>query len=128
MSVGYLPHGFDLFNVEHLGLVAAASGLCDRLVVGVYDDDEVLARTGRPPVVPLAERLDIVGCVRGVDEVVVHSSGADLSGLSVLVSEADLADWSGPGSGPVTVLPVTRTSTSPVLLRALRVVTGEAVA
>lgn len=124
MSVGYLQHGFDLFNVEHLDLVAAASARCERLVVGVYDDEQVLARTGRPPVVPLAERLDIVASVRGVDEAVVHTSGTDLSGMVVLVSEEDADGW----SVPVTALPVRRASTSDVLRHALRSVSREAVA
>ena len=72
MIAGYLPHGFDLFSVADLSLVDQARSHCDHLVVGVLTDEDIEARTGRRPVVPLSERLDIVSHVRGVDRVVVH--------------------------------------------------------
>ncbi len=123
MSVGYLPHSFDLFNVAHIDLVAAARERCDRLVVGVLDDDEVRTRTGRPAVVPLAERLEIASSVRGVDEVVVHAPADVPAAAVVLVAEDDVEAW--PGS---VALPAPRRSASPVLSHALRAVQSEAVA
>ncbi|SDV04337.1 Cytidylyltransferase-like [Microlunatus sagamiharensis] len=123
MSVGYLPHSFDLFNVAHLHLVASARERCERLVLGVLDDDEVRARTGRPAVVPLAERLEIASAVRGVDEVVVHAAGQVPDGAVVLVAEDEAEGW--PGS---TALPAPRRSASAVLGHALRSVQSEAVA
>jgi hypothetical protein len=124
VSTGYLPHSFDLFNVAHLDLIAAANARCDRLVLGVLDDAEVLLRTGRPPVVPLAERLEIVANVRGVDSVVVHDVTRDPGEDVLMVAEDELSTW------PVDAvpLPAGRTSRSPALRHALRTITAEAVA
>jgi Cytidylyltransferase-like len=124
VSVGYLPHSFDLFNVAHLDLIAVARTRCDRLVLAVLDDDAVQERTGRPPVVPLVERLEIVANVRGVDSVVVHDETADRGGSSLLVAEDELAAWPADAVG----LPAGRTSSSPVLRHALRPLNTEAVA
>lgn len=114
MTVGYLPHDFDLFNVEHLDLIASAAARCEKLVVGVLDDEAVLLRTGRLPVVPLDERVEILSNVRQVDEVVVHAPGSDLSGVTVFVSLGEVDEW--PGS--VHVLPAVRTSSSQLLRQA----------
>ena len=72
MTVGYLAHGFDLLNVGDLDVIAQVRAQCSRLVVGVLSDQTVERATGRPPVVPLVERLALVGYLRGVDEVTVH--------------------------------------------------------
>lgn len=127
MSVGYLPHSFDLFNVAHLDLIAAARARVERLVVGVLSDEDVLARTGRAPVVPLVERVEILRHVRGVEEVVVHGDAAVPADALLLVptDEAGHEDATAPGAQE---LPATRTSASPVLRHALRAVSAEAVA
>jgi cytidyltransferase-like protein len=124
VSVGYLPHSFDLFNVAHLDLIASARERCDRLVVAVLADDEVLRRSGRPPVVPLAERLEIVSQVRGVDSVVVHVEVPGRDEATLLVPQDELASW----PAEAVALPAGRTSSSPVLRRALRPLDTEAVA
>jgi len=72
MSVGYLPHSFDLLNVRDLDFIAQAKHLCSHLVVGVFSDDFVERLLGRRPVVPMNERMTLVSHVRGVDQVVVH--------------------------------------------------------
>jgi cytidyltransferase-like protein len=71
-----LAHAFDLINVGDLDLIAQARRHCSRLVVGVHSDELVTALTGRPPVVPLAERLALVSHVRGVAEALVHEAGS----------------------------------------------------
>ncbi|HRW18420.1 MAG TPA: adenylyltransferase/cytidyltransferase family protein [Dermatophilaceae bacterium] len=72
MSIrGYVPGVFDMFHVGHLNIVRAARKECDYLIVGVVADEVVAAVKGRPPVVPLAERMEIVAALRDVDEVVV---------------------------------------------------------
>lgn len=73
---GYLARSFDLINVSDLDLIAQARRLCSRLIVGVHSDELVIQLTGRPPVVPLPERLALVAHVRGVDEVLVHEAGS----------------------------------------------------
>jgi glycerol-3-phosphate cytidylyltransferase len=72
--VGYVPGAYDMFHIGHLNILRRARRECDRLIAGVVTD-EVLERVkGRPPIVPLAERLAIVGSMACVDEVVTDVS------------------------------------------------------
>jgi len=67
---------FDLFHFGHVRLLAACRGLVGsgEVVVGVNPDDFVAAYKGRPPVVPLAGRMEVVRACRYVDRV-LESSG-----------------------------------------------------
>jgi glycerol-3-phosphate cytidylyltransferase len=67
--VGYAPGAFDLFHVGHLNLLRHAADHCDVLIAGVVSDEMLVASKGRAPVVPLAERLEIVRNIRFVDRV-----------------------------------------------------------
>jgi glycerol-3-phosphate cytidylyltransferase len=67
--VGYTSGVFDLFHVGHLRILHNAAGLCDRLIVGV-SSDELVAYKGKAPIVPFAERMEIVREVKGVSAVV----------------------------------------------------------
>jgi glycerol-3-phosphate cytidylyltransferase len=67
--VGYAPGAYDLFHVGHLNLLRRAAEQCDHLIAGVVSDEVLLQTKGRAPVVPLAERLEIVRNLRIVDEV-----------------------------------------------------------
>ena len=62
---------FDLLHVGHVRYLQAAAQQADRLVVAVNDDRAVavLKGPGRP-VVPGAERAEIVAALHGVDYVV----------------------------------------------------------
>ena len=68
--VGYVPGGFDMLHVGHLNILRAARERCDRLVVGVAVDESLIAMKGRPPVIPHAERMELVASLRFVDQVV----------------------------------------------------------
>jgi glycerol-3-phosphate cytidylyltransferase len=68
--VGYLPGVFDLYHVGHLDALRRARAVCGRLVVGVLTDEAAAKVWGAPPVVPLVERLEIVGAVREVHRAV----------------------------------------------------------
>lgn len=74
MTVGYLLGTFDLLNVGDLDLVEQVSASSSQVVLAVYSDEHVASRLGRPPVVPLHERLALLNHLRGVDEVVVFGS------------------------------------------------------
>jgi D-glycero-beta-D-manno-heptose 1-phosphate adenylyltransferase len=65
---------FDLLHVGHLRYLQAARGEADRLVVAVNDDRSVatLKGAGRP-ILPAADRAELVAALRGVDYVVVFS-------------------------------------------------------
>ncbi|MGY1708526.1 adenylyltransferase/cytidyltransferase family protein [Geodermatophilus sp. SYSU D00758] len=67
--IGYAPGAYDLFHIGHLNLLRHAAEHCDRLVAGVVSDEVLLATKGRLPVIPLAERLEIVRNLRFVDAV-----------------------------------------------------------
>lgn len=63
---------FDLVHVGHLRYLAAAKAEGDRLVVAINDDDSVarLKGAGRP-IVPAAERAELLAALAPVDFVVV---------------------------------------------------------
>jgi glycerol-3-phosphate cytidylyltransferase len=67
--IGYAPGAYDLFHIGHLNLLTHAAGQCDHLIAGVVSDEMLVFTKGRAPVVPLAERLEIVRGLRVVDDV-----------------------------------------------------------
>ncbi len=74
MTVGYVPGVFDMFHIGHLNILRESRERCDLLIAGVVTDEVVEAMKGYRPIVPLEERMAIVGAVRFVDEVVVDAS------------------------------------------------------
>ncbi|MBZ5789807.1 adenylyltransferase/cytidyltransferase family protein [Burkholderia contaminans] len=74
--VGYLADVFDLFHVGHLNVLGYARDRCDYLIVGVATDDSSRQNTGIKPLIPFAERIEIVRSIRFVDRAVADS-GAD---------------------------------------------------
>lgn len=70
--VGYAPGVYDLFHIGHLNILRHARERCDRLIAGVVSDEMALQAKGHVPVVPLAERLEIVRSIRFVDEAVAE--------------------------------------------------------
>lgn len=70
--VGYVPGAWDLFHVGHLNILRQARRRCDHLIAGVVADDVLEVTKGRRPIVPLAERMEIVRHISYVDEVVVE--------------------------------------------------------
>ena len=67
--IGYAPGAYDLFHIGHLNLLKHAAQHCDHLIAGVVSDEMLVLAKGRPPVIPLAERMEIVRSLRVVDEV-----------------------------------------------------------
>jgi len=67
--VGYAPGAYDLFHIGHLNVLKHAAENCDVLIAGVVSDEMLLETKGRLPVVPLAERMEIVRNLRFVDDV-----------------------------------------------------------
>ena len=67
--IGYAPGAYDLFHVGHLNILKHAAEHCDHLIAGVVSDEMLLLAKGRAPVVPLAERMEIVRNLRFVDDV-----------------------------------------------------------
>lgn len=72
--IGYCPGVFDMFHVGHLNILRRAKTNCDFLIAGVVTDEVVELVKGQRPVVPLAERMEIVRALRVVDDVVADWS------------------------------------------------------
>ncbi|MFT7462302.1 MAG: rfaE bifunctional protein nucleotidyltransferase chain/domain [Pseudohongiellaceae bacterium] len=61
---------FDVLHVGHLRLLAEAATTADMLVVALNTDESVTANKGETrPWVPLAERMEVMAAIRGVDYV-----------------------------------------------------------
>lgn len=73
VRVGYTTGVFDLFHIGHLNLLRRSRAECGRLIVGVTTDELSFALKGKKPVIPFEERLEIVGAVDCVDEVVAET-------------------------------------------------------
>lgn len=69
--IGYTSGVYDLFHVGHLRILNNAAALCDRLIVGV-SSDELVQYKGKSPVVPFAERMEVVRSIKGVHAVVAQ--------------------------------------------------------
>ena len=67
-----------MFHVGHLNILLRAREQCDRLVVGVVTDEALYQAKGKHPVIPLAERMQVVAHLNMVDEVVVDFSSNKL--------------------------------------------------
>ncbi len=139
--VGYAPGAYDLFHIGHLNVLRHAAAHCDRLIAGVVADDVLVQTKGRLPVIPLAERMEIVGSLRCVDAVHAETVPDKLGtwrevGFDVIFKGDD---WRGTAKGDrlerdfasvgveVRYFPYTVHTSSTVLRRALAVIeAGEA--
>ncbi|KNH16565.1 cytidyltransferase [Arthrobacter sp. ZBG10] len=74
LRIGYAPGAFDLFHIGHLNILKHAKSQCDYLIAGVVSDEKLELTKGRAPVVPLAERLEIVRNITYVDMVYAESA------------------------------------------------------
>lgn len=70
--VGYAPGVYDMFHIGHLNILRNSRLACDYLIAGVVSDDLSRRAKGKSPVIPLAERLEIVSSIRYVDEAVAE--------------------------------------------------------
>jgi D-glycero-beta-D-manno-heptose 1-phosphate adenylyltransferase len=71
-SVAFANGCFDLLHVGHIRYLRGAAAEADRLIVAVNDDEMVAKLKGpRRPIMPAAERAEIVAAIDGVDYVLV---------------------------------------------------------
>ena len=75
--LGYVPGVYDMFHVGHLNILRRAREGCDELVVGAVTDEVVERTKGKLPVVPLAERMEILSSLSIVDRVVADDCTSD---------------------------------------------------
>lgn len=67
--IGFTAGAFDMFHIGHLNLIKNAKARCDYLIVGVNTDDLISSYKNKTAVVPLKERMQIIGALKYVDEV-----------------------------------------------------------
>lgn len=65
---------FDLFHIGHVNILRRAAEAGGRLVVGVSSDALNVEKKGRPPVYSQSDRMQIVRCMRFVDDVFLETS------------------------------------------------------
>jgi rfaE bifunctional protein nucleotidyltransferase chain/domain len=73
-TVAFANGCFDLLHVGHVRYLQASAAEADRLIVAVNDDASVTGLKGEGrPILPAAERAELVAALRGVDYVVVFA-------------------------------------------------------
>ena len=71
-TVAFANGCFDVLHVGHVRYVQGAAAEADRLIVAINDDESVRGMKGpNRPVLPAADRAELVAALRGVDYVVV---------------------------------------------------------
>ena len=133
VRVGYAAGAYDLFHVGHLNILRHARNDCDYLIAGVVSDEVCELTKGSRPIIPLAERMEIVRNIKFVDDVYAEKT------LEKLDSWHDLGfthifkgdDWRGTAKGEklerdfeavgveVVYFPYTMHTSSTLLRRAL---------
>lgn len=69
-KIGYIAGFFDIIHEGHIQILKFAKSQCEKLIVAVGTDDFMRVRKGRDSVLSYDERIQIVGAIRYVDEVV----------------------------------------------------------
>jgi rfaE bifunctional protein nucleotidyltransferase chain/domain len=72
-TIAFANGCFDLLHVGHVRYLRAAAAEADRLVVAVNDDVAASAKGPGRPILPAAERAELVAAIRGVHYVTVFS-------------------------------------------------------
>lgn len=75
--IGYVGSTMDLPHRGHVYLLEQARAMCDFLIVALNTDEFVERFKGKRPIMPLEDRMEVIGAMRMVDLVVVNESGAD---------------------------------------------------
>ena len=70
MIIGYTTGVFDMFHIGHLNILRSAKERCDYLIVGLNSDETMLRCKNKLPIIPYAERKQILESIKYVDEVV----------------------------------------------------------
>ncbi|KRC47469.1 cytidyltransferase [Leifsonia sp. Root227] len=136
--VGYAAGAFDLFHIGHLNILKHAKSQCDYLIAGVVSDEMLRQVKGIDPVIPLAERLEIVRNIGFVDEAVAETVPDKLDTWRELQFDVFFKgdDWRGTEKGlrlerefaavgvEVVYFPYTMTTSSTTLRRALAALAG----
>jgi rfaE bifunctional protein nucleotidyltransferase chain/domain len=70
-TIAFANGCFDLLHVGHIRYLQAAAQEADRLIVAVNDDGTAGLKGPGRPIMPAADRAELIAALRGVDYVVV---------------------------------------------------------
>jgi phosphoheptose isomerase len=104
MTVAWTNGVFDLVHAGHLRSLQAARALGDVLVVGINDDESVRRLKGpERPLMPAAERAELLAALTPVDHVVVFGEDTPEAALDRLRPEVHCkgADYAPPDGRPI---------------------------
>ena len=73
VRIGYAAGAFDLFHVGHLNILRHAKENCDFLIAGVVSDEMLRLVKKVDPIIPTAERVEIVRSIMYVDSVHIEN-------------------------------------------------------
>jgi glycerol-3-phosphate cytidylyltransferase len=96
-TIVYTSGSWDLFHIGHLNILERSKALGDYLIVGVSTEKLIVDYKGVPPVIPIEERMRIVGALRCVNKVIRQTILTDVAQLKKydvdIVTIGD--DWKG---------------------------------
>ena len=67
--IAYTNGVYDLFHVGHVNLIRRAKENCDKLIVGVHNDEQVFSYKKKKPIVSYIDRLEMIRSCKYVDEI-----------------------------------------------------------
>lgn len=96
-KIGYTTGVFDMFHIGHLNILRRAKEQCDYLIVGVSTDQLVEKYKHKKTIIPFEERIDIVGAIEYVDQVVAQEDRDKFKAWEQLKFNAMFVgdDWKG---------------------------------
>jgi len=95
-KVGYTTGVFDLFHIGHIRILKRAKERCEKLIVGITTD-ELVSYKYKKAVIPFEERIEIVSCIKFVDEVIPQVSMDKMTAWQKLKFDVMFVgdDWKG---------------------------------
>lgn len=101
LIVGYVPGAWDMFHIGHLNILLRAREQCDRLIAGVVTDEALFAAKGKHPLVPFAERMEVLTFLDIVDDVATDFSSNKVAAWERLRFDVLFKgdDWQGTPKG-----------------------------
>jgi glycerol-3-phosphate cytidylyltransferase len=96
-KIGYTTGVFDLFHVGHLNILKRAKEQCEFLIVGVSTDELVMEYKNKKPVIPFADRAEIIEGIKYIDMVVPQVNRDKFSAWENLKFDVMFVgdDWKG---------------------------------